>query len=110
MASAIRGAGGERLVHDAADGARAPPTLRTASEAAIDLVGRRQRGRSGFNRRPHVAVAENIAGTNDHYELQPYPSALGFDLGHRFRRCKKEKRFFEVFQTVGQFLIAEGNS
>ena len=32
-------AAGEALVHDAADGACAPPALRATSEAAIDLIG-----------------------------------------------------------------------
>ena len=68
---ASRSRPGQRLVHDPADGARAPPALRAASEAAIDLVGGRGARRSRFNGRPHVAVAENIARTNNHYELQP---------------------------------------
>ena len=59
--------GGQRLVHDAADGARATPALRAATEATIDLVGGGRTGRGTIERGPHVAVAEDIAGTNDHY-------------------------------------------
>lgn len=69
MTGAIRRAGGQRLVHDAADGARAPPALRAATEAAIDLIGRGRPRRRTIEGGPHVAVAQNIAGTNDHTKL-----------------------------------------
>ena len=69
MAGAILAAGGERLIHDAADGARTTSALRAAAEAAIDLIGGRGARRRGIKSGPHVAVAENIAGTNDHAEL-----------------------------------------
>ena len=42
---AFLAAGAKALVHDAADGARATPALRTATQAAIDLVGCGRPGR-----------------------------------------------------------------
>ena len=62
-------AAAKALVHDAADGARTPPALRAAAEAAVDLVGGGGPRRGAIDRRPHVAVGKNVAGTNDHKEL-----------------------------------------
>ena len=59
-------AGGKALVHDAANGARAPPALRAAAKAAVDLIGGGRPAGRRIDGRPHVAVAENVAGTNDH--------------------------------------------
>src|SRR5262249_16325589 len=59
------GGRGDRLVHDPADGARASATLGTAAQAAIDLAGR-ARGFHGAECRPHIVVAEHVAGTDDH--------------------------------------------
>ena len=44
----------QRLVHDPPDGARAPPALRAAAEAAVDLTGRARR-LSAVDRRADVA-------------------------------------------------------
>src|SRR5437868_1187763 len=90
---------GKAFVHDAADSARAPPALRAAAEAAIDLVGRGRAGLGGIDGGPHVAIAENVAGTNDHTELVAYPGGRSLDLSHRIRPCKKKNAFFEIFQT-----------
>ena len=65
----LAAAGAEALVHDATDGAGAASALRAAPETAVDLVGRGRACRSILESGPHVAVAENIAGTNDHAEL-----------------------------------------
>jgi len=59
----------QALVHDTADGARAPPALRAAAETAVDLVRGGWPGGCAIDRRPHVAVGKNVAGTNDHAEL-----------------------------------------
>src|SRR5262249_45246442 len=56
---------GDRLVHDAADGAGAAAALGAATEAAIDLTGR-ARGSLGRERAAHVVVAQHIAGADDH--------------------------------------------
>src|SRR5436190_22108261 len=61
------GAAGERLVHDALDGPRATPALRTAAQAAVDFCGRARQVRTG-ERGPHLIVAQHVAGTNDHRE------------------------------------------
>src|SRR5262249_2609816 len=55
----------DRLVHDAADGARAAPALGAAAEAAIDLAG--GPGIAALmDRGTHVVIAEHVAGTHDH--------------------------------------------
>ena len=63
---AIHRTGLEGLIHDLADGARAPPALRTAAETAIHLVGGGRPGRSAVDNRADFAVGQNVAGTNDH--------------------------------------------
>src|SRR5262245_62047699 len=55
----------DRVVHDAADGARAAAALGAAAEAAIDLAGGGRR-LLGADRRAHVVVAQHVAGTDDH--------------------------------------------
>jgi hypothetical protein len=52
------------LVHDPADGVRAPPALGAAAEAAIDLASRCRRSLGGD--RAHVVVAQYVARTDDH--------------------------------------------
>ena len=63
---AIHRAGLERLIHDLANGARAPPALRAATETAIHLVGGGRSGRRAVDDRTDFAVGQNVAGTNDH--------------------------------------------
>ena len=65
-ARARRAAGARgRLVHDSADGTRAPPTLGAAAEAAIDLTGRAW-CLLGCERRADIVVAQHVARTDDH--------------------------------------------
>src|SRR5687767_119766 len=78
------------LVHDAADRAGASPTLRTAPEAAVDLVGRSRTRRRAIKRGPHVAVTENVAGTNDHRGIWRHPGSTNLDLSHARAACKKK--------------------
>ena len=90
---ALLGAGGgagDGLVHDAADGASASSTLRTAPEAAVDLVGRGRTRRGVIKRGPHVTVAENVAGTNDHRGTYRHPGSTNLDLSHARASCKKK--------------------
>ena len=54
------------LIHDLADGARAPPALRAAAKAAIHLIGGGGTGGSAVDDRTDFAVGQNVAGTNDH--------------------------------------------
>src|SRR5690606_32943474 len=56
----------QRLVHDAANGARAAPALRAASEALINLIGRAWSVRAGAGL-THLAVGQYVAGTDDHF-------------------------------------------
>jgi len=56
---------GDGLVHDPTNGARTPPALGAAAEAAIDLT-RGARGIPGAERRAHVVVAQHVARTDDH--------------------------------------------
>src|SRR5207244_2287003 len=58
----------DRIVHDAADGARATAALGAAAEADIDLPGRSWR-LLGADRRTHVVVAQHVARTDDHGRL-----------------------------------------
>src|ERR1700730_7516812 len=53
----------DRIVHDAADGARATAALGAAAEAAIDLPGRSWR-LLGADCSAHVVVAQHVAGTD----------------------------------------------
>ena len=77
-----RGAG-ERLVHDAPDGAGAPAALGAAAQAPIDVAGRSRRGFIARQSGAHVLVGQHVAGTDDHsrgpaadwYHLQPFNSA-----------------------------------
>jgi hypothetical protein len=63
-AAAGRGPG-NRLVHDALDGAGATTALGAAAETTIDLPGRTGRGRRGDGA-THIMVAEYVAGADDH--------------------------------------------
>jgi len=66
-ATLAAGAAGARdgLVHDPADGARAPAALGAAPETAVDLPGgaRRSLSRKG---RANVVVGQHVARTDDH--------------------------------------------
>jgi hypothetical protein len=87
------GSAAQRLVHDAADGARATPALRAATEASIDLVGGGRAGRGTVESGPHIAVAEDVAGTNDHYVALPLPGSNKY-LGDVSAACKKKNAFW----------------
>src|SRR5262249_41434768 len=54
-----------RLVHDAADGARAAAALDAAAEATIDLAGGARR-LFGTDRGAHVVVSQHVARTDNH--------------------------------------------
>ena len=62
----VTGAGRRnRLVHDAADGARAAAALDAAAEATIDLAGGARR-LFGTDRGAHVVVSQHVARTDNH--------------------------------------------
>ena len=60
------GAGAERLVDDALDGARAAAALRAAAETAIDLLGIPGEVFRTIDRTADIVVGQDVAGTNNH--------------------------------------------
>jgi hypothetical protein len=65
--AALAGAGaGSCLVHDAADCARTSPALGAAAEATVDLSGGERLRSGAHHHAPHLAVAQHVAGANDH--------------------------------------------
>jgi len=61
---------GKRLIHDGADCRGAAPALGAAAEGAIDLGRRAGAIRARVEARTHRAIGEDIAGANDHEDLQ----------------------------------------
>jgi hypothetical protein len=84
------GSASQRFIHDAADGTGASTALRAAAEAAIDLIGGRRTGRSAVESRTHIAIAEDVAGTNDHCRTNSRPGWTTFDVSHVQAACKKK--------------------
>jgi len=60
------GRAGQRLIHDLADRAGTAAALRAATETAIHLPGRARPLAVFANGGPHIVVAQDIAGTDDH--------------------------------------------
>jgi hypothetical protein len=85
----------QRLVHDLADGADTPSALGAAAEASIYLAGRPHLGPS--HGVADLAVAQHIAGTDDHREFKRVPTSAGIiELMARPREVK-EKRSLQTF-------------
>src|SRR5262249_29983561 len=85
----------DRVVHDAADGARATAALRAAAETAIDLPGGARR-LLGADHRAHVLVAQHVAGTDDHGRLAVpggFSSLCNYRYMRRARQAKTKHRF-----------------
>jgi hypothetical protein len=100
-AGAARSAGGERFLHDAPDGARAPPALCAAAEAAIDLT-RRARRLGMVERRAHVVIGQHVTGTDDH-ESSKAPTRIGSICNYRYftlRGQAKRKRLIYTYSNV----------
>src|SRR6516162_4682432 len=93
----------DRVVHDAADGARATAALRAAAEAAIDLPGGSWR-LLGADRRAHVVVAQHVARTDDHGDLA-VPGGFSSLCNHRYmrraRQAKTKRRFCSYSNVRG---------
>jgi hypothetical protein len=89
------GGPGERLVHDALDGARAPPALRTATQTSIDLP-RGARRLWGSHDAADVLVAENVTRTDDHgwTDAAGFPDETYSSCSEPTRRAQKKKHFF----------------
>ena len=60
------GAGAKRFVDDRPDGACAAPALRTAAEAAIDLLWMARQVAGCADGVADIMVAEDVAGTDNH--------------------------------------------
>jgi hypothetical protein len=60
------GAGTECLVDDRLHGTRASPTLDTAAEAVIDLLGVSRQVGGRVHGAADIVVRQDVAGTNDH--------------------------------------------
>ena len=60
------GAGAQRLVDNALDGARAAAAFGAAAEAAIDLLGIPGKVFRAIDRTADIVVGQDVAGTNDH--------------------------------------------
>jgi hypothetical protein len=82
----VRGAGttsrtagaNQRFIHDLPDGAGATAALSAAAKAAIDLpAGAR---RSHIHGVTHFLVAQHVAGTDDHREIQHTAAFNAADL------------------------------
>ena len=71
VATTGRPGDGQRLIHDAANGAGTASALGAAAEAMIDLPGRawdvvaRRKGRA------HILIGEHVARTHDHRGKRP---------------------------------------
>jgi hypothetical protein len=69
-ASGICGAGGirggERLIHNAANGSGASSALRATAQATVNLTGRARRHGIAGERPAHILVAQHITGTDNH--------------------------------------------
>jgi hypothetical protein len=89
-AAAARRAG-DRLVHDALDGAGAPAALGAAAKTAIDLAGSAGSYRRGDGA-TDVVVAEHVTGADDHEQGRILLSSerYMYELAHGSIRIKKK--------------------
>jgi hypothetical protein len=94
---------GKRLVHDAADGARASPALGAATQAMIDLPRGTRRIGAVRQRRTHVMVGEHVAGADNHLNKSP---ANWYDLkpslAHGYFDCKDKISFIAILIFPGR--------
>ena len=60
------GAGAERLIDDALDGARATAAFGAATEAAVKLLGATRKALGGFHGVADVVITQHVAGTDNH--------------------------------------------
>src|SRR4051794_40597399 len=92
------------LVHDSADGARAPPALRRAAETAVDLIGGGGTRRRSVEGRTNITIAEDVAGTNDHDKRTGLLARDALDVGHPHLGGKKKSALW----TDSKVLICLG--
>ena len=70
------GAGAERLLDNALDGARAAAALGTAAETAIDLLGIPGEVFRAIDRTADIVVGQDVAGTNNHRTMALFSDAV----------------------------------
>src|SRR5262249_32500818 len=80
----------DRVVHDAADGARATAALRAAAEGGIELPGGARRV-LGTDHRAHVVVAQHVARTDDHGRVA-FPGGLSSLCNYRYMRPARQAK------------------
>jgi hypothetical protein len=83
-AAGIRGAtgifGGERLIHNAANGSGASSTLGAAAQATINLAGRTRRYGIAGERPADIVIAQYVTGTDNH----SCPERIGINCNYRY--------------------------
>jgi hypothetical protein len=83
-AAGIRGAtgifGGERLIHNAANGSGASSTLGAAAQATINLTGRTRRYGIAGERPADIVIAQYVTGTDNH----SCPERIGINCNYRY--------------------------
>jgi hypothetical protein len=73
-------AGGERLIHNTADGSGASSALRAAAQATIHLAGCARRYGIAGERPANVVVAQHVTRTDNH----SCPERIGINCNHRY--------------------------
>jgi len=63
-------AGSQRIIDDGLDRPRTTAAFRTAAQAVIDMLGVPQHIVSGIDGIADIVVAEDVAGTNDHENVE----------------------------------------
>jgi hypothetical protein len=105
-AAATRAAGGgDRLVHDAADGARTPPALGAAPEAAVDLTGGARRLLGG-ERGADVVIAQNVARTDDHGRPGGVPSHFSSLCNYRYMSGPWQAKTKRAIYTYSNLMLS----
>src|SRR5580693_893897 len=94
--SATATRGGERLVHNASNGARATSALCVATQAMEDLSRGARDVFTRGKRRAHVVVGQHVAGADNHYTAGR--CAYSFDLKSSIVQastgCKEKITFY----------------
>jgi hypothetical protein len=94
------GAGAERLVDDALDGARAAAAFGAAAETAIDLLGIPGKVFRAIDRTADIVVGQDVAGTNDHKTAELFSDAVTSSILKTMTGCKRKNRVLKQFQTT----------
>ena len=92
--TAVLGAGAQRFLDNALDGARAAAAFGAAAETAVDLLGIAREIIRGADSTADIVVAEDVTGTDNHKNASPSvlrsPSIFKTAAG-----CKRKNRLFK---------------